>query len=240
MSCNLTPLFHRPSLSVTCRITSQQITPRARCITTLPCSLLLHRHSLARPNYIDLYPLRSIQGHHVHSTTATTSHYYTPGLEHESVKPFLWKPAYQRSRPPRYRTTASSVDHHSRCKDSAWGIRLVSFPRKMFVPRLRCGIPKQRALARCSTSDRIIRLLVEEGLNHLPVVSHTVTTPLGIEYQGVSFQGKICGVSIMRAGEAMEAGLRECARSGESSRIYTIYARYYCTNMLSRQREQCG
>jgi uracil phosphoribosyltransferase len=43
---------------------------------------------------------------------------------------------------------------------------------------------------------------------------------LGIEYQGVSFQGKICGVSIMRAGEAMEAGLRECARSGESPRPY--------------------
>jgi len=52
-----------------------------------------------------------------------------------------------------------------------------------------------------STSDRIIRLLVEEGLNHLPVVSSKVTTPLGIEYKGVSFQGKICGVSIMRAGE---------------------------------------
>ncbi|KAH8086427.1 putative uracil phosphoribosyltransferase 1 [Filobasidium floriforme] len=69
------------------------------------------------------------------------------------------------------------------------------------------------------TSDRIIRLLVEEGLNHLPVVSHTVTTPLGIEYQGVSFQGKICGVSIMRAGEAMEAGLRECARSVRIGKI---------------------
>ena len=35
----------------------------------------------------------------------------------------------------------------------------------------------------------------------MPVVSSTVTTPLGIEYKGVSFQGKICGVSIMRAGE---------------------------------------
>ncbi|WVW86800.1 uracil phosphoribosyltransferase [Kwoniella bestiolae CBS 10118] len=63
------------------------------------------------------------------------------------------------------------------------------------------------------TSDRIIRLLVEEGLNHLPVIDKKVTTPTGKVYDGVAFQGRICGVSIMRAGEAMEAGLRECCRS---------------------------
>lgn len=34
----------------------------------------------------------------------------------------------------------------------------------------------------------------------------------GLEYDGVGFEGKICGISIMRAGEAMEAGLRECCR----------------------------
>ncbi|KAF8211825.1 PRTase-like protein [Mycena galopus ATCC 62051] len=50
-------------------------------------------------------------------------------------------------------------------------------------------------------SDRIIRLLVEEGLNHLPVVK------------------KICGVSILRAGEAMEAGLREVCRSVRIGKI---------------------
>ncbi|EIW71641.1 hypothetical protein TREMEDRAFT_67876 [Tremella mesenterica DSM 1558] len=49
-----------------------------------------------------------------------------------------------------------------------------------------------------STSDRIIRLLVEEGLNHLPVIPRTVRTPVGKEYDGVAFQGRICGVSIMR------------------------------------------
>ncbi|WVQ95972.1 uracil phosphoribosyltransferase [Kwoniella sp. CBS 9459] len=64
-----------------------------------------------------------------------------------------------------------------------------------------------------STSDRIIRLLVEEGLNHLPVIDKKVITPTGKEYGGVAFQGRICGVSIMRAGEAMEAGLRDCCRS---------------------------
>ncbi|KAL1842504.1 hypothetical protein VTJ49DRAFT_5110 [Mycothermus thermophilus] len=68
-------------------------------------------------------------------------------------------------------------------------------------------------------SNRIIRLLVEEGLNHLPTVEHTVTTPVGRAYNGLAFQGKICGVSIMRAGEAMEQGLRECCRSVRIGKI---------------------
>ena len=68
-------------------------------------------------------------------------------------------------------------------------------------------------------SNRVIRLLVEEGLNHLPVVEHTITTPLGKNYAGVEFQGKICGVSIMRAGEAMEQGLRDCCRSVRIGKI---------------------
>ena len=68
-------------------------------------------------------------------------------------------------------------------------------------------------------SNRIIRLLVEEGLNHLPVNTHTVTSPVGKDYTGVSFQGKICGVSIMRAGESMEQGLRECCRSVRIGKI---------------------
>ncbi|PSR72874.1 hypothetical protein PHLCEN_2v11241 [Hermanssonia centrifuga] len=68
-------------------------------------------------------------------------------------------------------------------------------------------------------SDRIIRLLVEEGLNHLPVVPKTVETPTGAIYEGVGFEGKICGVSILRAGEAMESGLREVCRSVRIGKI---------------------
>ncbi|KAK1594709.1 uracil phosphoribosyltransferase [Colletotrichum navitas] len=68
-------------------------------------------------------------------------------------------------------------------------------------------------------SNRIIRLLVEEGLNHLPTVEHDVTTPIGRTYSGLMFQGKICGVSIMRAGEAMEQGLRDCCRSVRIGKI---------------------
>lgn len=44
-------------------------------------------------------------------------------------------------------------------------------------------------------SDRIIRLIVEEALNHLPVVDKTVETPTGAHYNGVAFCGKIAGVS---------------------------------------------
>ncbi|KAJ3042848.1 Uracil phosphoribosyltransferase, synthesizes UMP from uracil [Rhizophlyctis rosea] len=62
-------------------------------------------------------------------------------------------------------------------------------------------------------SNRVIRFLVEEALNHLPFVSTTVETPTGVPYEGLAFEGKICGVSIMRAGEAMEQGLRDCCRS---------------------------
>ncbi|EGX92572.1 uracil phosphoribosyltransferase [Cordyceps militaris CM01] len=68
-------------------------------------------------------------------------------------------------------------------------------------------------------SNRIIRLLVEEGLNHLPVIEHDITTPVGRVYNGLMFQGKICGVSIMRAGEAMEQGLRDCCRSVRIGKI---------------------
>lgn len=35
---------------------------------------------------------------------------------------------------------------------------------------------------------------------------------VGLDYHGVTFEGKICGVSIMRAGESMEQGLRDCCR----------------------------
>ncbi|TNY18258.1 uracil phosphoribosyltransferase-domain-containing protein [Rhodotorula diobovata] len=68
-------------------------------------------------------------------------------------------------------------------------------------------------------ADRVNRLLVEEGLNHLPVLEKTVTTPTGLDYNGVGFEGKICGVSIMRAGESMEAGLRECCRAVRIGKI---------------------
>ena len=53
----------------------------------------------------------------------------------------------------------------------------------------------------------------------MPVQQHMVTTPVGRTYTGVKFEGKICGVSIMRAGESMEQALRECCRSVRIGKI---------------------
>ena len=41
----------------------------------------------------------------------------------------------------------------------------------------------------------------------------------GTTYDGVGFKGKICGVSILRAGQAMEAGLWEVCRSVRIGKI---------------------
>ncbi|KAI8868168.1 PRTase-like protein [Ramicandelaber brevisporus] len=69
------------------------------------------------------------------------------------------------------------------------------------------------------TADRITRLLVEEGLNHLPTVPRSVITPTGHQYDGADFEGQICGVSIMRAGESLESALRHCCRSVRIGKI---------------------
>ncbi|KAI8925253.1 uracil phosphoribosyltransferase-domain-containing protein [Entophlyctis helioformis] len=68
-------------------------------------------------------------------------------------------------------------------------------------------------------SDRVIRYLVEEALNHLPFTETSVTTPQGATYAGLVPEGKICGISILRAGEAMEQGLRDCCRSVRIGKI---------------------
>ena len=57
-------------------------------------------------------------------------------------------------------------------------------------------------------SDRLIRLVVEHALGHLPFKNEVVRTPNGDAYNGVSFSKKICGVSIIRSGEAMENAAR--------------------------------
>ena len=58
-------------------------------------------------------------------------------------------------------------------------------------------------------SDRIIRLLVEEALNFLPIKSKKITTPTGLNFLGAKFEGGICAVSILRSGEAMENAVKE-------------------------------
>nr|CAG4650327.1 EOG090X09VM [Sida crystallina] len=68
-------------------------------------------------------------------------------------------------------------------------------------------------------ADRLIRLVIEESLNQLPYTPCTVITPIGCPYEGLRFEKGNCGVSIVRSGEAMEQGLRDCCRSMRIGKI---------------------
>ncbi|KAK4521859.1 uncharacterized protein ATC70_004397 [Mucor velutinosus] len=57
-------------------------------------------------------------------------------------------------------------------------------------------------------ADRLAVLLMENAVSCLPSEPVTVTTPVNATYQGLKFSQKICGVSILRAGGTMEAGLK--------------------------------
>lgn len=61
-------------------------------------------------------------------------------------------------------------------------------------------------------SDRINRMLIEEGLNLLPTREKVVITRTGEKYVGSEFIGKICAVPIIRAGLSMENVIREVAK----------------------------
>ncbi|KAG2438999.1 hypothetical protein HYH02_010790 [Chlamydomonas schloesseri] len=68
-------------------------------------------------------------------------------------------------------------------------------------------------------ADRLNRLVVEAGLGFLPFTERSVTTPTGAAYTGVAFARKLCGVSIIRSGEAMEAALRACCKGIKLGKI---------------------
>ncbi|KAJ6683757.1 hypothetical protein OIU85_007452 [Salix viminalis] len=61
-------------------------------------------------------------------------------------------------------------------------------------------------------ADRLIRLVVEHGLGHLPFTEKQITTPTGSVYPGVVFCKRLCGVSVIRSGESMENALRACCK----------------------------
>lgn len=78
-------------------------------------------------------------------------------------------------------------------------------------------------------ADRLIRLLIEEGLSYLEFQDKTVITPTGHEYKGLEVKSRICGVSMVRAGESMEAGLRQV-----NINTFFIYYYFYPYNSLFR------
>ena len=86
-------------------------------------------------------------------------------------------------------------------------------------------------------ADRLIRLIVEEGLNQLPYEEEDIRTPTGASFTGLKFLKGNCGVSIVRSGESMEQGLRDCCRSirigkilvqkdDDNSRARVVYAKF--------------
>ncbi|CAH8392228.1 unnamed protein product [Eruca vesicaria subsp. sativa] len=68
-------------------------------------------------------------------------------------------------------------------------------------------------------SDRLIRLVVEHGLGHLPFTEMQVITPTGSVYSGVDFCKRLCGVSVIRSGESMENALRACCKGIKIGKI---------------------
>lgn len=68
-------------------------------------------------------------------------------------------------------------------------------------------------------ADRLIRMVIEEGLNQLPYTDCEVTTPTGCTYAGLRYEKGNCGVSIVRSGEAMEKALQDCCRSMRIGKI---------------------
>ncbi|KAK6269439.1 hypothetical protein POUND7_006544 [Theobroma cacao] len=82
-------------------------------------------------------------------------------------------------------------------------------------------------------ADRLIRLVVEHGLGHLPFTEKQVITPTGSVYTGVDFCKRLCGVSVIRrpgilddgvvawwcCGESMENALRACCKGIKIGKI---------------------
>ncbi|KAH7545441.1 hypothetical protein FEM48_Zijuj01G0094300 [Ziziphus jujuba var. spinosa] len=68
-------------------------------------------------------------------------------------------------------------------------------------------------------ADRLIRLVVEHGLGHLPFTEKQVVTPTGSVYTGVDFCKRLCGVSVIRSGESMENALRACCKGIKIGKI---------------------
>uniref|UniRef100_A0AC35TZI9 Uridine kinase n=1 Tax=Rhabditophanes sp. KR3021 TaxID=114890 RepID=A0AC35TZI9_9BILA len=61
-------------------------------------------------------------------------------------------------------------------------------------------------------SDRFIRLLMEDTMNHMDYVPKTVEMRNGSLHEGIVKSRQFCGVSIMRAGETLEKALRNVVK----------------------------
>ncbi|KAG0001493.1 hypothetical protein BGZ80_007410 [Entomortierella chlamydospora] len=68
-------------------------------------------------------------------------------------------------------------------------------------------------------ADRLATLVIERALNELPYETHTITTPTAKTVHGLRLNAHVVGVSILRAGGTMEAGLRRVIRDAVIGKI---------------------
>ncbi|XP_065897739.1 uridine-cytidine kinase-like 1 [Dysidea avara] len=68
-------------------------------------------------------------------------------------------------------------------------------------------------------TNRLACLLVEYALSFLPHQDTAVTTPAEQQYQGRTSKGKLCAVSILRAGEVLEPAIRLVCRNVKYGKI---------------------
>lgn len=68
-------------------------------------------------------------------------------------------------------------------------------------------------------TNRLACLVIEHALSFLPFQDVSVDTPQGHVYPGKRFTGKVCGVSIMRAGEVLEPALLSVCKDATLGKI---------------------
>eukprot|EP00178_Gracilaria_changii_P019031 TRINITY_DN55452_c0_g1_i1.p2 TRINITY_DN55452_c0_g1~~TRINITY_DN55452_c0_g1_i1.p2 ORF type:complete len:498 (+),score=94.48 TRINITY_DN55452_c0_g1_i1:7215-8708(+) len=84
-------------------------------------------------------------------------------------------------------------------------------------------------------SNRLMRLVIEEGLGLLPFKRKNVTTPSGGRFLGVGFVAGLAGVSLMPSGETMESSLRAVCHTVRIGKmlIGEASADKHCSQQLS-------
>lgn len=68
-------------------------------------------------------------------------------------------------------------------------------------------------------TNRLACLVIEHALSLLPFEDVTVETASGLSYAGKRFRGKLCGVSILRAGEVLEPALLSVCKDATLGKI---------------------
>lgn len=68
-------------------------------------------------------------------------------------------------------------------------------------------------------ADQLNRTLIEFAFESATYCDKTVTTPTGHPFNGIELEKEVIGVSIMRAGEAMESALRSTVRGAKIGKI---------------------